>query len=129
MATEWVLGLIYGSKAFYAAFQVSNSIDQGIISVVGSSLVKMGEQPLISIAGPYNGLNMYALFPGFIIAFPSSIILKLGFGSVGLFAPIGVNIVRSVGLAILQMDYPNFTVFAHHYIFNVLTYAAVFGLW
>jgi exosortase/archaeosortase family protein len=89
----------------------------------------MGEQPLISIADGCNGLNMYALFLGFVIAYPSGMVLKLAFGTLGLSALIGVNVARCVGLAVLQIYYPDFTVFAHHYIFNVLTYAAVFGLW
>jgi exosortase/archaeosortase family protein len=129
MATESILQLIYSAKRFYAVYEVSQNMSDGILSKVGKSLVWMGERPLISIVDSCNGLNMYALFIGFIIAFPSSIILKFGFGSMGLLALIGFNIARCVGLAILQIHYPNFTVFAHHYIFNVLTYAMVFGLW
>jgi exosortase/archaeosortase family protein len=128
-ATEQVLLLVYGGAPFKTEFLLGNVIQEGIYAQIGSSLVSLGEQPLISIADSCNGLGMYALFIGFLVAFPGTLGLKLRFGTLGLMALIAVNVGRCVALASLQIHYPTFTVFAHHYIFNVLTYAAVFGLW
>jgi exosortase/archaeosortase family protein len=129
VATEKVLQLLYAGRAFDTTHLSTTTELAGTVSQTGSAWVWMGEQPLISIADPCNGLNMYALFLGFVIAYPVGVVLKLAFGTLGLTTLIGVNLARCVGLAVLQIYYPDFTVFAHHYIFNVLTYAAVFGLW
>lgn len=127
--TEKSLQLIYGTKLFHAEYEFKQTLVEGLLVEEGSSMIYLGLQPLISIGDLCNGLNMYALFIGFILAFPSALKLKLGFGFIGLFSLIAVNVARCVGLAALQMHYPHFTLFAHHYVFNVLTYAAVFGLW
>jgi exosortase/archaeosortase family protein len=129
VATEKVLQLLYAGCTFHTTHLNQTVYLEGTISQTGSAWVWMGEQHLISIADGCNGLNMYAMFLGFVIAYPAGAVLKLAFGALGLSALIGVNVARCVGLAILQFYYPDFTVFAHHYIFNVLTYAAVFGLW
>lgn len=129
VATEKVLQLLYAGRTFHTTHLNQTVYLEGTISQTGSAWVWMGEHPLISIADGCNGLNMYAMFLGFVIAYPAGMVLKLAFGTLGLTTLIGVNVARCVGLAILQIYYPDFTVFAHHYIFNVLTYAAVFGLW
>lgn len=128
-ATEKVLLLLYAGAPFKTEYLVGNMVEDGMNATIGSSLVWLNAQPLISIADPCNGLNMYVLFLGFLVAFPGALSLKLRFGTIGLMALIAVNVGRCVALASLQIHHPTFTVFAHHYIFNVLTYAAVFGLW
>jgi exosortase/archaeosortase family protein len=129
-ATESMLKVLYAEKRFYTEFSLTKSVIHGGVSVFeGSSLVCMEAQPLIRIADPCNGLNMYALFVGFILAYPASKALKMAFGVFGFFGLVGLNVARCVALAVLQIHHPEYTFFAHHYIFNVLTYAAVFGLW
>jgi len=127
-ATAIVMDVLYTDDIFSVTH--TTPIEGCIGSTCGAtSLVMRGKVPLISIADPCNGLSMYALFLGFILAYPSNWILKMSFGTIGMMSLIGVNVCRCVGLAILQIHYPAFTLFAHHYLFNVLTYAAVFTLW
>jgi exosortase/archaeosortase family protein len=128
LCTESLLRFFY-NQPFNTQYGLTDIVLEGTSIQTGSALISMGEQPLISIADPCNGLNMYALFVGFILAFPAGLGLKFRFGILGLASLIGVNVIRCVGLAALQIHHPSFTVFAHHYIFNVLTYAAVFGFW
>lgn len=129
IATEEVLSFFYSDRSFKTEHLLIASSEQADSTQIGTALVWMGEQPLINIVDTCNGLNMYVLFIGFILAFPALTRLKVSFGILGLVTLIVVNIARCVGLAALQIHHPSLTVFAHHYIFNVLTYAAVFGLW
>lgn len=122
------LDFFYPSSHFYTQnIQNKEFIDGWIYT--DKSVVWRDEQRLIGIADGCNGLNLFILFLGFIIAYPSSIRLKLSFGLIGLIFIFTINILRCTGLGMVQIHYPNFTIYAHHYIFNVLTYAVVFFLW
>lgn len=129
IATEKVLTFFYSDRSFRTEHLLIVSNEQADSKQIGTALVWMGAQPLIHIADACNGLNMYALFIGFLLAYPALTKLKVSFGFLGLVTLIAVNIARCAGLAVLQIHHPSFTVFAHHYIFNVLTYTTVFGLW
>jgi exosortase/archaeosortase family protein len=91
--------------------------------------VFMGNQKLIGIADSCNGLNLYILFIGFIIAFPNTFKRKISFGIYGFIIVFGVNVLRCIGLGMVQIHYPHFMVYAHHYIFKIITYGVVFFLW
>lgn len=96
-----------------------------------------GAHPLISLAGrpmvfiwhPCNGLVLYALFSGFIIAFPGPIRRKLWFIPLGLFLIYSLNVLRVIGLSFNNYyDYQS-TDFNHHYTFTAIVYAGIFALW
>jgi exosortase family protein XrtF len=81
------------------------------------------------VGDPCNGLSLFALFTGFILAFPGS------WKSKGWFIPAGVlsihliNILRVTGLAILQVYFPDSVEFNHTYTFTLLVYSWIFILW
>lgn len=89
----------------------------------------MGNQKLIGIADGCNGLNLYILFIGFIIAFPNTFLKKISFGVYGFIIVFGVNVLRCIGLGMVQIHYPYFMFYTHHYVFKIITYAVVFFLW
>jgi exosortase family protein XrtF len=126
--TKKGLDLIYPNKNF-----TSKTIYNNVITdiEVSSELytVFMGNQKLIGIADGCNGLNLYILFIGFIIAFPNSLKRKLSFGIYGFLLVFGVNVLRCIGLGMVQIHYPHFMIYAHHYIFKIITYGVVFLLW
>ncbi len=88
-----------------------------------------GKKKLIGIADSCNGLNLYILFLGFIIAFPSKLKKKIIFGIAGIIMVFSTNVLRCIGLGIIQIQYPHFMFYAHHYVFKIITYAVVFFLW
>ncbi|MBJ6145706.1 archaeosortase/exosortase family protein [Hymenobacter sp. BT559] len=99
--------------------------------------VSGGAQPLISLAGqpvvfiwhPCNGLVLYALFSGFIIAFPGPVRRKLWFIPLGILLIYSLNVLRIIALSFNNYyDYQSVD-FNHHYTFTAIVYAGIFGLW
>ena len=95
---------------------------------VSTLLLMSGEQAVI-VGAPCNGLVLYALFSGFVLAFPGQ------WGHKAWFIPAGIaliwllNVVRVAALAI-NHHYSHQTVdFNHHYTFTFVVYACIFGLW
>jgi exosortase family protein XrtF len=81
------------------------------------------------VGDPCNGLAIFALFSGFIIAFPGSLKHKLWFLPLGIFAIHLLNVLRVVALAIVQYYFPDWLDFNHTYTFTILVYTIVFILW
>ncbi len=84
---------------------------------------------IIGVADACNALELYVLYLGFLFAYPSS--LK----RVGLFSLVGIlviylaNCIRLAGLASMNMYRINAVDMAHHYVFKMLVYGLIFGLW
>jgi exosortase/archaeosortase family protein len=91
--------------------------------------VFLGSKRLIGIADGCNGLSLIALFIGFIIAYPGNIYLKAIYSFIGILLITLINISRCTGLALVHNSYPSLTDFAHHYVFKMITYLAIFFMW
>ncbi len=83
------------------------------------------------IGDPCNGLTLFALFTGFVIAFPGPWKKKLWFIPLGLIAIHLLNVIRIIALAMIIYYFPNPEVldFNHTYTFTLLVYSFVFLLW
>ena len=93
------------------------------------ALVLMNGQPAVVVGTPCNGLVLYALFGGFVLAFPGPWRRKLWFIQAGIVLIWSLNVVRVAALAINQ-HYSHQTVdFNHHYTFTFVVYSFIFGLW
>jgi len=75
------------------------------------------------------GLQLLALFAGFIIAYPGPVKKKLLFIPFGLVTIYLINILRIVGLCIITLYAPEMLDFNHHYTFTITVYAYIFLLW
>jgi exosortase family protein XrtF len=92
-------------------------------------LVLMNGQPSVAVFPPCNGLVLYALFAGFVLAFPGPWRRKAWFIPAGMALIWVLNVVRVAALAI-NHHYAHQTVeFNHHYTFNFVVYGCIFGLW
>jgi len=99
------------------------------VSEESSPVISLAHKPLLAIWHPCNGLVLYALFGGFIAAFPGPTRTKLWFIPLGIFLIYCLNIVRIVVLT-LNSYYSQQTVdFNHHYTFTFIVYTFIFGLW
>lgn len=81
------------------------------------------------VGDPCNGITLFALFTGFIVAFPGNIKWKLIFIPIGIISIHLLNVIRIVGLALIAYYAPEYLVFNHTYTFTILVYAYVFFLW
>lgn len=95
--------------------------DERVIGIDGT--------PGLWIGDKCNGIELFALFAIFVLAYPGKFLYKLIFIILGIASIQLINIFRVVGLAIIQLHYPEWTDFNHTYVFNVLVYGYIFCLW
>ena len=99
------------------------------VSPSNSHLVLMGGTPAVVVGPPCNGLVLYALFGGFVVAFPGPWLRKLWYIPAGILFIWLLNVLRVAALA-LNHHYAHASVdFNHHYTFTFVVYACIFGLW
>ncbi|WP_114783166.1 exosortase X [Botryobacter ruber] len=84
---------------------------------------------LVHVDTPCNGMELMALFAGFIIAFPGPVLKKLIFIPIGIFLINFLNILRIAGLALNAFYSYETLEFNHKYTFTIIVYAFIFGLW
>jgi len=87
---------------------------------------------IVGVADACNALELYVLYIGFLFAFPMDgkkikrIILFLLSGVLLIYI---ANIIRLAALASMNMHRMNAVDMAHHYVFKMIVYALIFGLW
>lgn len=99
------------------------------VSPASATLLTMNNEPAVIVGVPCNGLVLYALFAGFVLAFPGPGRHKLWFIPAGMALIWGLNVLRVAALA-LNHHYARQSVdFNHHYTFTFVVYGCIFGLW
>ena len=84
---------------------------------------------LTIVAAMLASLVLYALFGGFVLAFPGPWQRKLWFIPLGIAIIWVLNVMRVAALA-LNHHYAHQSVdFNHHYTFTFIVYGCIFGLW
>ena len=81
------------------------------------------------IGDPCNGLTLFALFAGFILAYPGKIKWKLLYIPLGLITIHLLNVLRIIGLSLITYYKPQYLDFNHTYTFTMIVYSYVFFLW
>jgi exosortase family protein XrtF len=76
-----------------------------------------------------NGIALFALFTGFIIAYPGNWKKKAIFIPLGILLIEFMNVLRVVCLAILDTYSRKWTEFNHTYTFTIIIYGCIFLLW
>ena len=89
----------------------------------------IGNKAGVWIDHPCNGLELYALFAGFILVYPGLWRRKLLFIPLGIAIIYGLNIFR-VTLLALNYEYSRQSfAFNHKYVFTFVVYSVIFGMW
>lgn len=89
----------------------------------------MDGRKIVGVADPCNALELYTLYLGFLIAYPSSVKRKLLFSLAGIVIIYMANILRLAALASINIHRMVAVDIAHHYVFKIMVYALIFGLW
>ena len=123
-ATVRFVGLFYppNTISWYGSMP-NNNFD--LFSVV----ILMNGRKVIGIADPCNALELYILFIGFLICVPTTIKRFALFSLGGIAVIFVLNILRCSGLIWVNIQYNQIFDFAHHYLFKLIVYAAIFGGW
>ncbi|MBX2959486.1 MAG: archaeosortase/exosortase family protein [Flavobacteriales bacterium] len=83
----------------------------------------------VFIGDPCNGLSLFALFTGFIIAFTGKIKYKIPFIILGILFIHLLNVVRIFALTLMSKYAPEVLDFNHKYTFTYFIYTIIFLLW
>ena len=117
------------------------SLSSGILSLAGYDLIDFPYNESLRTMGidgthglwigdPCSGLTLFALFAGFIIAYPGrKVKWKLLYIPLGLISIHLLNVVRIIALSLITYYAPESLDFNHTYTFTILIYSYVFFLW
>ena len=125
----WVLNQITPDNQFTAKPMIAVKNFEGEIQVSRVSRIDRNGKPVMNIADECNGLELFILYFGFLLAMPAKIKRKLWFGFGGIFIIHAVNVIRCVGLGLLLINWDTYFDIAHHYIFKIMVYSTIFILW
>lgn len=115
---------------------ITISMSKWVLETMGYT-VYTGADRLIGIDGASglwigdncNGIVLFSLFAGFIIAYKGKIKYKLIYIPIGIVLIQLLNVVRVIILAILDTHSRAWTEFNHTYTFTIVLYGFIFGLW
>ena len=125
----WFLRKSFNSSDFQAADRISEKWFEGQLVSSPVSRIEYKGKKIMHIADSCNGLELYILYLGFLLAIPARLKRKLLFGLLGIAVIYLVNMFRCVGLAYLAIYWRDQFDFAHHYVFKVIVYGTIFLLW
>ena len=118
-----------GITAKFAAYSLAPWYTIEISRLGNLYSLNLAGTPILGIARNCNGLEVMAIFAGFIAAFPGSIKHKLWYLPAGIVALFVLNIIRCIALTLVQLHYPQWLDFNHKFTFVVVIYGAMFYLW
>ena len=95
--------------------------EEGVVGIDGSGGIWIGDG--------CNGIALFALFTGFIVAYRGNWKLKIVYIILGIACIQLLNVIRFVALAILDVHSRAWTEFNHTYTFTIIIYAFIFMLW
>lgn len=138
----WAIGVAYGlgsTSALDAALcrQLAAS-SAGSLRALGwpasvapnnHYLLLLSGQPTVVVGAPCDGLVLYVLLAGFVLAYPGPAVRRLWFIPLGILGLWLLNVGRIVALALNHRYSPETFDFDHHYAFSAVAYAALGGLW
>ena len=127
--SAWMLNLLNNTDGFYEKRVMTSIMIEGERIEKPISQIYLGDRKVVGIADGCNGLELFVLYLGFILAMPASIMRKAFFSVGGLLIIYLANILRCVGLAELLLHIDQYFEIAHHYIFKMVIYATIFFLW
>ena len=102
---------------------------QAGVATASPQLLVLNRVPAVIVGGPCDGLVLYALLVGFVVAYPGPALRRLWFIPLGIGALWLVNVLRIVALALNHYYSPDSFDFNHHYAFSIVAYALLGALW
>jgi exosortase/archaeosortase family protein len=83
----------------------------------------------LGISDACNALEIFVLYLGFMVCFPTTLKRFLAFASIGIIVIFILNVFRCSGIFWLNLYHNQWVDFAHHYLFKLILYFTVFVGW
>lgn len=93
------------------------------------NIIYLNNKKVVGIADGCNGLELYVLYIGFLIAFSGSLKKVTQYAIIGVVIIFILNTFRSYAITLLNINGSSLSEVAHHYIFKLLIYGIMFLLW
>ncbi|REE01623.1 exosortase X [Marinoscillum furvescens] len=93
------------------------------------SLIYIDNQPVVLVADACNGLELFALYAGFLLCFPGPIRYKAFFIPIGIGVVFLVNVLREIVLSLNYKFFQQTFEFNHKYTYVFVVYGVVFLIW
>lgn len=94
-----------------------------------NGIVYFDNEPALKVADSCNGLELFALYIGFIVCFPGSVKWKFIFSVCGTLLLFLLNVLREFVLAINYLYFRSTFDFNHKYTYAIAVYLVVFLIW
>lgn len=124
-----LLNMFSGAEIYSSKHMIKQTVMEGQLITAPVVNILFSGVRVVSIADSCNGLELFILYMGFILAMPASLKRKTFFALTGLLVIHAVNVLRCAGLGLLVVHMQQYFDLAHHYIFKMLVYATIFLLW
>ncbi len=95
----------------------------------GVTIVYLNNKPSVGIADGCNALGLYVLYVSILFCFYAPLKRKIIFSILGCIAIFILNNLRCFLLAWVYFHKMQYFNFAHHYLFAIIIYALIFGMW
>ncbi|MCU0321692.1 MAG: exosortase/archaeosortase family protein [Chitinophagaceae bacterium] len=92
-------------------------------------IILLNNNKVLGIADPCNALELFILYIGFLFCLYTTLKRFVAFAILGIAAIFVINILRCCGMVWFGLHKQDWFDFAHHYLFTLIVYAAIFGLW
>lgn len=92
-------------------------------------IILKNNKKIIGIADGCNGLELFVLYIGFLMAYFINFKRLVVFSIIGVAIIFLLNILRTYALTLLNIHQSSFTDLSHHYLFKLLVYGVMFLLW
>jgi exosortase family protein XrtF len=125
----WLLNTIYSTNSYASKDIIATISFEGVSQSNPVANIYKNGTSLMKIADGCNGLELFVLYIGFIIAMPAMLKRKLAYIIFGVFIIHLVNLLRCAGLSVLIEHLQPYFDIAHHYIFKMVIYGIIFLLW
>lgn len=124
-----ILNFFSSNKVFSYKPKVKYVSQDDIIEINFGSTIYYRNKAILYIADACNGLELLALYLGFILVLPEGIKRKTSYAILGTIFIYFMNVFRCIGLILLQINSSKHFDFAHHFLFKVIVYSSILVLW
>lgn len=93
------------------------------------NMVLIDNQPVVLVADECNGLELFALYAGFLLCFPGRWVYKAVFIPIGIGIIFLVNVLREIVLSLNYKFFQETFEFNHKYTYVLVVYTVVFLIW
>lgn len=129
VATAKALNFLSSSQQYTSKKEIVDLPSEFGIIAVNQQAIYLNNKKIVAIEDACNGIELFALYAGFILCLPALWVRKFSFIIMGLFAIYLVNIFRCAVITWVLLNHPSFFSFAHHYLFTFLVYIFIIWFW